>query len=297
MEQSGSVWAHLAGELAAAGCAAVFGVPADEPGLLDAADEHPALAAVTVRDQRTGACAAAGYALTSGNPVALAVSGGPSFLNSLAGVAEAASVGAPVVLVTNVIPAAGIQRGGFQEVDQSAVAAPLVGWRYRVQRPDMLGWAARRAVRLAAAQLPSVCLLEITDEVLRAPSAPPAHMPGAAGRPPIPRLRGHDPAFHHKPRGRGIHQQRSRENHQARQSPAAQLRRLLAHPRRPCPVRHCRVLHVHRRQMGHRQARGPAPALHQHALAPASPHTRCRGRRVNQLRCAADLPTARTHPG
>ena len=65
----------------------------------------------------------------------------------------------------------------------------------------------------------------------------------------------------------------------ARQGPAAQFRRLLAHPGGPGRVRDRAVLPVHRRQVGHRRARRPAPVVQRRALAPARPHARRRHQR------------------
>jgi transposase len=48
-------------------------------------------------------------------------------------------------------------------------------------------------------------------------------------------------------------------------------------------IRHRAVLPVHRRQMGHRRPRRPAPAVHHRALAPACPHTRRRQRGVTAV--------------
>jgi transposase len=52
------------------------------------------------------------------------------------------------------------------------------------------------------------------------------------------------------------------------QGPAAQLRRILAHPRRTRRLRHRPVLPVHRQQMGHRQTRRAPPALHNRPWLP-----------------------------
>lgn len=163
-----AAWDVLSTALADAGCVTVFGVPTDEPGLLDAAASDERLTAIMVRDQRAGACQAAGYAMVANRPAVLALSSGPAFLNALVGISEAASVGAPLIVVTTRIPSAGLGRGGFQELDQLQIAAPFVGWEYRVERVDRLGWAARRAVSLAQQRRPSVTLLEITSEVLAA---------------------------------------------------------------------------------------------------------------------------------
>jgi acetolactate synthase-1/2/3 large subunit len=175
-----SMWGLAAEALTAAGVTHVFGLPADEPGLLDAADAHPGLVAVPVRDQRAGACAAAGFAAAGGAPPVLALTSGPAFTNALTGLLEAASIGLPVVVVTTRIPAAELGRGGFQELDQRAMAAPLVKAFTRVELADRLAWALERAVHLAVNGRPGVTLVEVTHEVL-GQSAPP-YRPGPAVR-------------------------------------------------------------------------------------------------------------------
>ncbi|MGW7409798.1 thiamine pyrophosphate-binding protein [Streptomyces sp. NPDC054833] len=163
-------WHVVAGTLADAGCDIVVGLPSDEPGLMDAARTTPGLRVLGVRDQRAGACAAIGHAAVSGRPAVLAVNSGPSFANALTGLLEASSLGAPVVVVTTRVPALGIGRGGFQHTDQAAMARPLTKWDFLVEDPRQLTWALRRAVHLAVNGGPGVVLVEIADEVLRAPA-------------------------------------------------------------------------------------------------------------------------------
>ena len=162
-----AVWTVAARVLADAGITHVFGLPADEPGLLDAAVDRPGLRPVPVRDQRVGACAAAGFTAATGVPAVLALTSGPAFTNALTGLLEAASLGLPMVVVTTRIPGAELGRGGFQEVDQAAMAGPLVKWHHRVERADRLAWALRRAVHLAVNDRPGITLVEVTDEVQR----------------------------------------------------------------------------------------------------------------------------------
>ncbi|MFG2714933.1 thiamine pyrophosphate-binding protein [Streptomyces goshikiensis] len=176
-------WNLVATTLADAGCDSVFGLPSDEPGLMDAATGHPRLRVVGVRDQRVGACAAIGHAAVTGRPAVLAVNSGPSFANTLTGLLEASSLGAPVVVVTTRVPVAGIGRGGFQHTDQAAMIGPLAKWTFLVENPLQLTWALRRAVHLAVNGSPGVVLVEIADEVLRAPA------PEAAPARPVRRTR------------------------------------------------------------------------------------------------------------
>ncbi|MFC8956447.1 thiamine pyrophosphate-binding protein [Streptomyces sp. NPDC057101] len=176
-------WHVAAATLADAGCDVVVGLPSDEPGLMDAARVVPGLRVLGVRDQRAGACAAIGHAAVSGRPAVLAVNSGPSFANALTGLLEASSLGAPVIVVTTRVPALGIGRGGFQHTDQAAMAGPLTKWSFLVEDPRQLTWALRRAVHLAVNGAPGVVLVEIADEVLRAPA------PELRPAPPVRRLR------------------------------------------------------------------------------------------------------------
>lgn len=105
----------------------------------------------------------------------LALNSGPSFVNALTGLLEASSLGCPTVVITTRIPAPELGRGGFQQVDQLAMAAPLAKWSFLVEQADQLLWALRRAVHMAVNGAPGVVVLEIAHEVLQSdlPAAEP----------------------------------------------------------------------------------------------------------------------------
>lgn len=159
-----SFWREAARQLADAGVTAVFGLPSDEPGLLDAASDHPLLTSVCLRDQRAAACAAAGFGVATGRPAVVALNSGPSFTNAITGLLEASSLGVPIVVVTTRIAVDGIGRGGFQDMDQQALIAPLAGWFHRVERSEDLRWAIERAVHLSLVGRPGLAVLEVTAE-------------------------------------------------------------------------------------------------------------------------------------
>ncbi|MFI6296478.1 thiamine pyrophosphate-binding protein [Nonomuraea sp. NPDC050790] len=184
------LWRHVAAVLAGAGCHLVTGVPSDEPALLDAALTVPGLKGVPVRDQRAGACLAAGHALVSGSPAVLATNSGPSLPNAMAGLLEAASLHAPVVVVTTRIPRSGLGRGGFQQVDQRALCAAVAKWHVLAEQVDQLDWALRQAVHRAVNGAPGVVVVEIAEEVLQG-EPPPETAPLAetAAQGPVRRLR------------------------------------------------------------------------------------------------------------
>lgn len=159
-------WDTIAAVLAAAGCRAVVGVPADEPALLDAAQRHPQLVALRVRDHRLGACVAAGHTLASGAPAVVALSTGPAFSTALGGLVEAASLNLPTVVVTTRVAAVELERGAFQELDQAAMSAAFAKWHVLVAEPRRVGWALRLSVRRALEGRPGVVVVELAPECL-----------------------------------------------------------------------------------------------------------------------------------
>ncbi|WP_197320821.1 thiamine pyrophosphate-binding protein [Saccharomonospora sp. NB11] len=168
MATSRPCWEVVTDVLSEYGCTTVFGLPSDEPGLLDAAANRTEFDVRVVGDQRVAACAAAGYAMAARRPAVLAVNSGPSFANALPGLLECASLSVPVVVVTTRVPAENIGRGAFQYLDQQGMLADLATWRYVVDDPSNLAWAMGRAVQLASSGRGGITLVEITDEVTRA---------------------------------------------------------------------------------------------------------------------------------
>lgn len=172
-------WPTAARTLRDAGCEVVIGLPADEPGLLDAAASTGGLTAVPVRDQRAGACAAVSAAMLTRRPVVLALTTGPAFTNALTGLLEGMSLGAPVVVVTTRIAANEIGRGGFQETDHRSLAQSVVKDHLVVATGDTLRWALRRAAHLAVNGRPGPVLVEISAEAAGSADAG-ARTPGTA---------------------------------------------------------------------------------------------------------------------
>ncbi|MFD9498936.1 thiamine pyrophosphate-binding protein [Streptomyces sp. NPDC060035] len=162
--ETATCWPVAARTLREAGCEVVIGLPADEPGLLDAAASTDGLTTVPVRDQRAGACAAVAAAMLTRRPVVLALTTGPAFTNALTGLLEGMSLGAPVIVVTTRIAANEIGRGGFQETDHRSLAQSVVKDHLVVATGDALQWALRRAAHLALNGRPGPVLVEISAE-------------------------------------------------------------------------------------------------------------------------------------
>ncbi|MEV8435759.1 thiamine pyrophosphate-binding protein [Actinosynnema sp. NPDC051121] len=180
-------WHAVARLLAEAGVEVVFGLPDDDLHALDAL--HAAgVRLVVCRDQRNAVFMATGYALRSGTLGVALVGKGPAVTNTVTGLLEASSSGAPVLLLSGGTAAERRGSGAFQELDQQAVVAPLVKSATRVEHPDRLAPAVRRAVLVATSGATGPVYVEVPDHLLKVdvpvpPPAPPVERPASASVP------------------------------------------------------------------------------------------------------------------
>ncbi|MFJ2738163.1 thiamine pyrophosphate-binding protein [Streptomyces sp. NPDC087440] len=142
----------------------LFGLPADDLELLRAADAA-GLGFVPCRDQRNAMYMATGYALQSGRLGVCALGKGPAVTHAATGLLEARESGAPVLVLAAGAPERRRGSGGFQELDQVAVTAPLVRWAHRIGHPDRVVPATVTALTRALGPPPGPVYLEIPDDV------------------------------------------------------------------------------------------------------------------------------------
>ncbi|WP_170184973.1 thiamine pyrophosphate-binding protein [Saccharothrix texasensis] len=180
-------WHAVARLLAEAGVEVVFGLPDDD---LDALGALHAVGVrlVVCRDQRNAVFMATGYALRSGALGVALVGKGPAVTNTVTGLLEAASSGAPVLLLSGGTAAERRGSGAFQELDQQAVVAPLVKSATRVEHPDRVAPAVRRAVLVATSGATGPVYVELPDHLLKVdvpvpPPAPPVERPASVPAP------------------------------------------------------------------------------------------------------------------
>src|SRR5271156_4350415 len=112
------------------------------------------------------AAAAAGF-LTKKPGILLTVSG-PGFLNGLTAVANATVNCFPVVHIagSSERPIVDLERGDYEELDQLAIARPLVKAAYRVDRAQDIGRGVARAIRTAVSGRPGGVYLDVPAAVL-----------------------------------------------------------------------------------------------------------------------------------
>ena len=160
----------------------VFGIPGQHAlGLFDALSRSP-LNFYSSRVENNAAFAADGYARATGNPAALFLSTGPGALTSLAGLQEAYATGAPIIVVSSQIPAAGLgarRKGMLHQLDeQTESVRNVTKFQATVQHTAAIPSALEDAYREAMTapqgpvwvEIPQEILLESQDSAHRLPT-------------------------------------------------------------------------------------------------------------------------------
>jgi oxalyl-CoA decarboxylase len=121
------------------------------------------------QEQAAGHAAAAAGFLTARPGVCLTVSA-PGFLNGMVALANATANCFPMIQISgssehNIID---LQQGDYEELDQLNAAKPFVKAAFRVDRPQEIGLAVARAIRVATSGRPGGVYLDLPAATLRA---------------------------------------------------------------------------------------------------------------------------------
>jgi len=195
--------ALLARLLAAYGVRHVFGVPGGQTlalydGILDL---EPRLRHILVRDERTAAYAADGYARVTGRVGVCDATAGPGAAKLPSGLGEALGASVPVLaLVSDLLASLAPHRyrsAVSQALDQAGLLAPVTKWQAAV--PDLAAMPSLvgRAFREATTGRPGPVALLLPQDVLDAVAGP-GQSAAAAGAPGGERF-GFFPAFQPHP--------------------------------------------------------------------------------------------------
>jgi acetolactate synthase-1/2/3 large subunit len=100
------------------------------------------------------------------HPGVVLVTAGPGHANALGALYTALMAESPVVLLSGHAPRSEVGLGGFQEMDQVAMARPVTKAAWLCDEPDRLGVDVRTALDLAAAGRPGPVHLSLPGDVL-----------------------------------------------------------------------------------------------------------------------------------
>ncbi len=167
--------ALLADLLAEHGVRHVFGVPGGQTlALYDAIlDREPGLRHVLVRDERSAAYAADGYARVTGRAGVCDATVGPGAAKLPSGLGEALGASVPVVALVSELPARlaphRYRSAASQALDQAALLAAVTKWQATVPDAATLPALVRQAFREATTGRPGPVALFLPQDVLDGP--------------------------------------------------------------------------------------------------------------------------------
>ncbi|HET7087470.1 MAG TPA: thiamine pyrophosphate-binding protein [Anaerolineae bacterium] len=164
----------LAEMLIGYGATAVFGLAGGQTlPLYDAIRSRAGdIRHVPLRDERSAAYAADGYARLSGRVGVCDATVGPGAIKFTSGLAEALNSSIPMVALVSDMPsdwlAVRYRGGGNQLVDQLAVLAPLCKWTGRLPNPGKMPELVQRAFQMATTGRPGPVVIELPEDLFKA---------------------------------------------------------------------------------------------------------------------------------
>jgi acetolactate synthase-1/2/3 large subunit len=167
--------ALLAGLLGEHGVTHVFGVPGGQTlALYDALLDRRDIRHVLVRDERTAAYAADGYARVSGRVGVCDATVGPGAAKLPSGLGESLGASVAVVALVSDLPSAvaphRYRGAASQALDQAALLAPVTKWVASVPHAAALPAMVRHAFREATTGRPGPVALLLPQDVLDGPA-------------------------------------------------------------------------------------------------------------------------------
>src|SRR5437660_12897744 len=125
----------------------IFTVVGDHLNEVLAAAARRGMRIVDVRHESAATHAADAWARIHRKPALSLVTGGPGHTNSLTGIATATLAGSPLIAVSGSRASTLAHRQAFQDIDQVAMARPVVKWAAEVSNAAEIPVLLRQAYR------------------------------------------------------------------------------------------------------------------------------------------------------
>ena len=157
----------LVDALLAQGCERIFCIPGESYlAVLDALHDSPAIDLVVARQEGGAAFMADADGKMTGRPGIAFVTRGPGATNASIGVHLAMQDSTPMILFIGDVARGDRDREAFQEVDFTAMFAPLAKWAARVDDARRLPEYVARAYRTAMSGRPGPVVLALPEDML-----------------------------------------------------------------------------------------------------------------------------------
>lgn len=173
----------------------VFGVPGEENlDFLESLRKSKINFVLTRHEQGAGFMADVYGRLTGKAGVCLATIG-PGATNLITPVSDAFLDRAPLVAVTGQADTLRMHKESHQYIDVLTMFRPVTKWNTRIERPDMVAEAVRKAFKLAEAEKPGSTHLEFPENVARESCRKPGYFEARKVRRPAPDYKAVDAAL------------------------------------------------------------------------------------------------------
>jgi acetolactate synthase-1/2/3 large subunit len=178
---------RLVDALAAGGVRRIFALSGNQILSVFDATIGRELTIVHTRHEAAAVHMADAWGRLTGEPGVALVTAGPGHLNAISALYGARMAESPVLLLSGASPRAQRGRGAFQELDQVAVARPVVKAAWSLEDPARVGDDVARALALATSGRPGPVHLSLPGDVLEAaapvasPASPEPPAPAALG--------------------------------------------------------------------------------------------------------------------
>lgn len=158
----------LVDQLVAQGCDRIFTVPGESfLAVLDALHDTPEIQTIVCRQEGGVGFMACADGTMTGRPGVAFVTRGPGATNASIGVHVAMQDSLPMILFIGDVARGDRDREGFQEVDFTAMFAPLCKWASRIDDAARIPEYVARAYAVAMSGRPGPVVLALPEDMLR----------------------------------------------------------------------------------------------------------------------------------
>ena len=157
--------------LEAEGIEYVFGVPGEENAdLMMSLEASDRIRFVLTRHEQGAAFMAEVYGRLTGNPACCLATLGPGATNLITGVADANMDRAPMLVLTGQGSTRRLHKESHQIMDVVRMFEPVTKWATSIRHADVIPETVRKAVRLARGEKPGAVLIELPEDIAKAPT-------------------------------------------------------------------------------------------------------------------------------
>ncbi len=151
----------------------IFGIPGEENIHFLEAVRNSSLNFVLTRHEQGAGFMADVYGRLTGKAGVCLATIGPGATNLITPVADAFLDRAPLVAITGQADTLRMHKESHQYIDVVSMFRPITKWNTRIERPDMVAEAVRKAFKVAEAEKPGATHLEFPENVAEEPCTNP----------------------------------------------------------------------------------------------------------------------------